>query len=657
MWKRGVGKHKSWKTIPLTYLAKRRHQLHYEYHHWGEYLSPWIVRKPRLDQIDLLVSAASSETAIPRDMLRRYERERNTSSLNFRCCMSRHVERRLEVGCKNVKPYRLKSSKTGKRVHHTEVKETISEGISLHCNQSLSNSDFSDAECEDNALIAMAMLSQAQNATRLIGQRAFKEKAGRYLSSALTIPYESHLGAVIAGHFILRGCIRAKTCYEEHSAEDLNTNTEYFAKAYAICGTKGKEREHRLTSLKRNAIKATCAAAIDQNRKNGLFFLARSHPEVESDVLPSCSPWLGEQLYQHHFPGLSPSNTTINIRQKPLLKYYASCIQSSHIDTEDSSTHKKRRARDRQRHQRKEKRAAKAATRQSLEAEEPPQENHPSLVDDSLCSMTSIETSTSQHDVGQRKKEQDSRIGQEPKVASRDLSTPPSVPVAGSHDSDVALLPELSSDDGAATPADLDKGESPGKETNLRQHHHLPKNHSKSASDLELLEPDEFKRYLHFLDSTTRCGRYYEEDLWQELISGPPIDFKSHFFGVLGEHGVLLENAGARVKADSAKPQREQDLSLISRFLRAAALNQESTMYPQRVCIAFEDILQDFLSGDERGSRAMRLLCDGGHEKVGNDCVQFRNIVDQMEVEVPETLTCKTHSHRCFTELIIVQTS
>ena len=652
-WKNGAGRKKGWKISSFTDLSKMYNQLYSEWQK-RKYTSPRAAVQPTLDTLGLCTFAAARAVNIPKIMLKKHRCKQNTSGLTSSLYIPHDIERKFKAGCKDSKAHSLKFPRKGKRNSQIEVKETIRDGISLQRSPSLSEFEIFNADIENGDTCESGMSTQSRISENLTCKNEMKDKIDQCASIALTIPYESHIGTVIGSRFILRGFVCSKICYDLHVAEGLNTGMKYIAKAFAIHGTKDKERGSRVKNLKRNFAKTSCVASIDQNGKKWLFFLASSHSDIEDDVSPNPLIWLGKQQYQRHFPSLSPCRITSPTGQKPLLMSYADCVRKAQVGTKNRFTDKRQRARERQRRKRKEARAAKAAMRENLEGKKGSLKENRNLPEELRFSQTCEEERITQRGAEEIQDEQGPQNSQE---QSKGILTFPGAhfdSIAGAHDSDVASSTGLSNGSSAKAPGVGSEGGSPGQEAHPPKHQHHPINHPIFTPDPNSFDSDAFERCLQALDKTMGYDHYHDVDqgLWQQLISGPAMSFKNRFFEILErrrEDFDIMMDTAVSSERKSAEARKPLDFFVISRFLHAAMLNRAYNLYPQSESAAFESLLQTFCSGDIDGSIAMQSLCESGNNQV----------IPTEGLGIPnlDPVTCEAHLNASFTELIGLQTA
>ncbi|KAF7506732.1 hypothetical protein GJ744_011456 [Endocarpon pusillum] len=612
-WKNGAGRKKDWKINPFTGSPKSHDIFIHGWHEKG--LSSLAVMKARMNTFRLLAAAPTQSVIVPQNMPRIYKRKQNSCALTPFLRMPRDIERQPRAGCKISRPYRRKPLRRGKRNSQIEAKDIISDDISFHHSLgsiriSTSAADIEDEDSQDTSF--RDKLAQSHVPASLNWKDGMMEKTCLYASRTFTIPYESHIGAIIAGYFVLRGFIRAEPCYDVHAAKGFNTDMKYIAKAYSISGQKGKVREYRLKNLKRNVAKASCVASIDQNKIKWVFFPMSSDPNTQINT--SSDPWAlhGKQQYQRHFPSLSPCCIASSAEKQPFMRSYASVVQRAQVETKDRSTGKNQRARDRQRRKRQEKRAIKAAARGSLEGQEASAAERPNPSDPSRCPPICREKSCTGNDMQQEKERQDPHNFQEP--AKGKLNSPPMqfVPVAEPHDSDVASPTRISRDGGSTAPFYESESDSPWQEVHSK--------HQRSRRKLPRVtksEPFDVTRFEHYLQAFDQAmgGRDHDanEEIWQRLILGPAVNFKNRFFEIIAQRDKEFEEIGKSL----IHSQQEQDQLLLSRFLRAASLNRAyKNDYSKSESDAFEYLLPIFYKGNDNSSKAMQLLCQGADQKV-----------------------------------------
>ena len=190
------------------------------------------------------------------------------------------------------------------------------------------------------------------------GKRGCRQEANNF-----TVPYESHIGAILGSRFRISAYIHSEACYDVYAVKDLFHEEYCLAKAYTVRGTKGKERDARLKNLKRSSKTGSLMASIDQSGKKWLVCSANLDLGKDKEVSLDPLAWREDMNYQTHFPSIDSNNINDHPQQITISKSYASCFQVSKDSTQGRPTTKAQRARDRQRRKRKEKRATQAAAR------------------------------------------------------------------------------------------------------------------------------------------------------------------------------------------------------------------------------------------------------------------------------------------------------
>ena len=382
-WRTRAGKNKDWRISPIRDLMRKdnlRGREIYERRHVPSRAISWLSR----NMLQISVFTATRLHVIPRDMLRSFRH--NAAKSDSRMLLdSRHSTKRMPKYDCDKRPRYLDSERKAKREHAINIKDIICEGIALHRVAGHSDSEVVDTTIETDENSASCPPSDNIPPSKSV---IFAEPDTR-AAAALSIPYESRIGAIVGGRFVLRGLISTKLCYDVHAATDVCTDMVYTAKAYSIRGTKGNQRKYRLMSIKRNASKATCVASIDHCGRKWLFFSGGTENLVDTGSTDDASAWYGEEQYQHHFPVLSLRCATCTIAHTPFRKTYAacvrevvlesndliaerretSCVQDDESPSEIRGAKRKERVRDRQRNKRKLKRVAKAAARKATSDE------------------------------------------------------------------------------------------------------------------------------------------------------------------------------------------------------------------------------------------------------------------------------------------------
>ena len=377
-WKTRAGRNKDWSLIPIRDLPKKDNLRGRERYN-GRYAPFGTMNWLGHNILPINLFTAASLYEIPRYMLRSYRHNSAQSGLRALVHLQRGSKRKLKSYDHKNKPRYLDLPRKSKRDHASNIKEMIAESISL-----LQVAGHSDSEAVDTGVMTddCQLYCPQTNGVfppNLPAKGLISSESNTRAAGALSIPYESHIGAIVGGRFILRGLRSTKTCYDVHTANDLFTETAYTAKVYSIRGTKGKERKYRLTSLKRNASKGNCIASLDLDGRKWLFFAGGIEHVVETGSSNDASAWYGEEQYQHHFPVLSSRSTITYTSPR---KSYASCLQAAlsesketncvhevSLESDDRIAMRKERLRDRQRNKRKQKRAAEAAARRVTDNE------------------------------------------------------------------------------------------------------------------------------------------------------------------------------------------------------------------------------------------------------------------------------------------------
>ena len=364
-WKMRAGKTKDWRISPIRDLLRKDNLRGREIYERRHVLSRALSRLGR-------------NMEIPRDMLQSYRHAARSDSrilLN-----SRHSTKRLPNYDWDKKPRYLDSKRKAKRERAIDMKDIISEGIASHRVAGHSDSEVVDTTIDTDEYSTSCQPTDSIPRSQSVIFAEFNTRA----AGALSIPYESRIGAVVGGHFVLRGLISTKLCYDVHAVTDVCTDMVYTAKAYRIRGTKGNERKYRLISLKRNALKTSCIGSVDQGGRKWLFFSGGIERFVETGSPNDVSAWYGEEKYQYHFPALSPQCTAAYTPSR------AAYVREVASQSDDRITKRKEMVRDRQRNKRKQKRAAEAAARKITNDE-------PALPDQTSTSVNTSRTASRSH--------------------------------------------------------------------------------------------------------------------------------------------------------------------------------------------------------------------------------------------------------------------
>ncbi|KAL8789351.1 MAG: hypothetical protein Q9195_006878 [Heterodermia aff. obscurata] len=373
-WKTRAGKNKDWSRSPIRDLLKND-KLRGRGIHKRRCVPSQVVNWLSHNTLQTSVLTAVRLHEIPRDMLRSYRDNSAQSGLSALLHLERATKRMLKSESHKKKSLYLDLARKSKRDRASDIKELVSEEISF-----LRVGDHNDSADVDTVPgIDEWSPSNSVPPSKFSAKGAIYSESNKSAADALCIPYESRIGAIVGGRFVLRGLITTKPCYDVHAATDVRSDVVYTAKAYGIRGTKGNERKYRLANLKRNASKASCIASVDQGGRKWLFFSDVIEQVVEAGSLNDVFAWYGKEQYQHHFPVLSERCT---IAYTPPGKPYASCIRAAvsesketncvqevSLPSEDRSAKRKEKVRDRQRNKRKQKRAAEAIARKATDVE------------------------------------------------------------------------------------------------------------------------------------------------------------------------------------------------------------------------------------------------------------------------------------------------
>ncbi|MDI1486614.1 MAG: hypothetical protein OHK93_005846 [Ramalina farinacea] len=140
-------------------------------------------------------------------------------------------------------------------------------------------------------------------------------------ANGFTVPYESHIGAILGSQFRTSAFIRSEACYDVYALEDLFQRQDCFAKAYTLRGTKGKERDARLKNLKRGSNNTSRMASIDQNGRKWLVFSGNTESSRGKYISLDPLAWRGNEDYQTHFPGIDRRQAKTAYRLVPQPNY------------------------------------------------------------------------------------------------------------------------------------------------------------------------------------------------------------------------------------------------------------------------------------------------------------------------------------------------
>ncbi|KAL9607857.1 MAG: hypothetical protein Q9167_007271 [Letrouitia subvulpina] len=391
-------------------------------------------------------------------------------------------------------------------------------------------------------------------------------KTWKRAADVIIIPYESHIGAVIGNRYVLRSLVDAKPCYDIYDADDalsFNKDRKLIAKAYKICGTKGKERDARVKNLKRNTAKQSLIDMIDQNGKKWLFFPDSSCQVIDNNTWISPRDWHGEEKYQLHFPTLNPCHRILSAPEARYPKSYASCLHGGQVETGNRFKGKNQRARNRQRRKRKENRFTKALTLGSMKAQESTPDKNCSLAE--KYNPTSTYNGSTDLDDDLQTAKFRSRFN----VQERGSKTSGSLALTSDLMEGLQKLNKILSDksrprDDVPTPTLPALGETlPQRKARLCEN---------CNSFLGILLGDissstVVERYLQALDTTADYERFHgvKERIWQRLTTGPATGLKNRFSEIVEELETNLEVEKVRTyKAQHISSRRQRTIDFLT---------------------------------------------------------------------------------------------
>ncbi|MCJ1280579.1 hypothetical protein MMC21_008408 [Puttea exsequens] len=605
-WKAGSGRKKDWRTKPQPNLSATVRQITPAIR---SYRSSMPCHPPGSDDlvaINDIVYAVARSAVFPVESLRTLT---PTPSASVSIPMFRAATWALKELKRKGKTEIQRPPVSNPR-SRANLREEIDDGIFLACSQNgLMSGDFKPpyvqrvhaAEFPPKAAdIRLFASSCSANRSRTAPTWKLLTRP-----DTIALPYESHIGAIIGDRFALRGLVQVEASYEIHAAEDilLDNASPLIVKVFTIRGTRGKAREYRVKSLKRNAAKSSCVSSIEQSGKKWLFFRDVADEKRPSDTTGKAWPWQSRRHYEQSFPSLVHEPANIEGSPMPLFKSYALCARQSPAKfipggtPELQSADKKTRTRDRQRRKRQQKRAAKSAASDEVDRTISTVDK---LSQSKLDNMSLTFNDFHRQHGELLKKPRDCLKGGE-KSGEQNLAV----------ETKTATLPvfeEIDRNDSGRSPpqAPEEKMEEKWQEVRPQRRYRTkyPSNH---------LE------YFQNLDESTGYNRYQDvdEQLWQELISGPVIGMKKRFFEILER-----SKEDMRAEADTAfknirehaVAEKKRDLLILSQFLRSANMHcRDNNPSEYR---AFANIVHEFYMDDNRGLHAMELLLEGSEVKL-----------------------------------------
>lgn len=359
-WKRGPGRSKCWKQSGFANLWKR-------YRWSGSDDSTSGIRSNMTIDVPCLATGDGPPTAgqmpgIPSDMLRSCGHKPKASNLIF-CSRSPTDKKRTLVAARGgSNEYRHRFKKNGKRKSEDVIKAFIRDDFAARHTSGYDHLGFSTDDEYPGDTHYRCVPSQSSCHTRVTSLDLVGAKGGGQVARNFTVPYESHIGAMLGSQFRILAFLRSEESYDIYAVKDVFHGQDCLAKAYTIRGTERADREPRRNNLKWNNKKASLLASIDQNEREWRVF---SHLDFGRNKEVSLDPlaWCREQDYQTHFPAIDGRCEPSQGQYQKFPKSYASCFQASKESTQGRPTTKAQRVRDRQRRKRQKCRAVKATAR------------------------------------------------------------------------------------------------------------------------------------------------------------------------------------------------------------------------------------------------------------------------------------------------------
>ena len=365
-WKKGPGRSKGWKQSSFADLRKCRRYSDSDDSRNGT-LSQSIRDAPRL------AAGSDSPTAIslpgiPSDMPRACGHKPKASDLILHTQLPTDKSRKSVAARGDSNTYRDHFLKSGKGKSKNSVKLCIENDLAApYASRYNSLESFAREEIPSDVQDRFVS-SQRFCPGKFAPLDSRGPKSGGQAANGFTVPYESHVGAILASRFRVSAYICSEACYDLYAVEDLLLEQNCFAKAYTLRGTKGKERDARLRNLKRGSNNTSLLSSFDQNERKWLVFSSGFNLGKDREVLIDPLEW-HEENYQTQFPSIDGRCGPCQGQYHLFSKSYAKCFQTSEDNKRDAPSPKARRARDRQRRKRRERRATKAAVRDAVEVQ------------------------------------------------------------------------------------------------------------------------------------------------------------------------------------------------------------------------------------------------------------------------------------------------
>ncbi|KAI4209660.1 MAG: hypothetical protein LQ351_007414 [Letrouitia transgressa] len=650
-WKENAGKNKDWRIAdPLGKKHCFRRDCQSSQKHLKERMQVLITSSLH-DQGSTTYSAIRA-VSLPRSMLKGLECRTKMAHLKTLVRAQINIERKAKEYHKNSRFRCSQLSRKDRQKNRNKIKDLydISGSGEFDC----SAADSEDDHAPINVNPSNDCWNTTQNDARETARKTNQQDTDRRV---LAVPYESYNGAIIGNRYVLRMLVNTKPCceiYDVHDGFSSNNGMHLIAKAYSICGTKGKERDARVKNLKRNTKKPNLVDVIDQNGKKWLFFPYSSCSIIKSNTQGVPVDWLREGEYNLHFPSLNPYNRILSALEGRYPKSYASCLQSGQVEPENSPKGKNQRARDRQRRKRKENRLAKASMLDNTKTKGSTPDKDYSLTENLNLISTHRNSLDLDDDIQKvtpssyvKVQERGNKILVSPTLSSYSIAgieNPNSVPTSRIEARDEN--PALTSPAWREIPSQR-KGKSGEQCHCFRASFSNPREHRHTSNATAA------ERYLQALDTITGYGRFHDidEHIWQRFTSGPAVGLKNRFFEILEElrMNFEIEKDTFRLELAQSKRQRMIDLLRISyspviRY-RTSQLNRIPQMHSEEEYAAFKDYVFS-IYGNENASRALQFL----HETFDNSSYSEREELNLLE-------SVRTHLCSFNDPIDLVQTS
>lgn len=622
-WKENARKKRDWRIDryidPLQKEDCLRRNFQWGQKHIKEHMQVLITSN--LNSQDSTIYTAIRAVSLPRSMLKGLECRTTMAHLKSLVRARINIERKAEgyhkyrgFGCSQL-------PRREKRRNRNKMKD-------LYDTSESGEYEVSDVDLEyDHASVKAISSDDYWYATKndsceTVGKTSQQDTDGQ----VLTVPYESHVGAIIGNRYVLRGLVDTKPCYEiydVHDAFSLGDDMYLIAKAYSIRGTKGRERDARVKNLKRNTAKPTRVDMIDQNGKKWLFFPNSSCSIIASNTQAVPGYWLGEKEYHLHFPSLSSCNRILSAPEGRYPKSYASCLQSGQVETENRFNSKNRRARIRQRRKRKEDRLAKELTMLgNTKVKESTLDKNCSLAEDSNPISTHRKSLNLDNDIQIVQPRNNVKVQERGSKTSESPSLP-SESIPGLGNLNAVPSSRIEPKDDIPTPTSPVWREIPPQQKGKggEQCHCFQPTFSNPREQGDRSNAAAVERYLQALDTKTGYGRFHDidEHIWQRFTSGPPAGLKNRFFEVLEELRMNFEVEKDTIRFELAQSKRQRMIDLLrisySPVIRYRTSQPDNLpqKHSEEEYAAFEEYTFS-IYGNENASRALQFL----HEMFDN---------------------------------------